>query len=325
MTIMQQPIHTHRDFGSNYDTRASSPVLLKRGWVFQERLLSPRVVYYAKDELLWECQDMSDCQCGAITVMARYKPYYHLSLGKGDPLPFVWMRIAERYSCMAFTYESDRMLALAGVAKHALDSGRGGRYLAGVWEQDLAYQLCWIVLDTWQKPQIYLAPSWSWLSVFGRLKFTDEEFRNQMPSQIDVHITKTECKGSGPDELDTIQDGYIQLNGRVLDMEAEVMSAPQSQRAQYRLCHQDSGLDYKDFKPDYIMEPKEAVAIDRVTILYWGYMWGRYLYMVLQLASQNATAAYQRLGLFSFPAKGKCAFHETMLNACDLRIDIRII
>jgi hypothetical protein len=30
--------------------------LLQRGWVLQERLLSPRVLHFGKDELFWECQ-----------------------------------------------------------------------------------------------------------------------------------------------------------------------------------------------------------------------------------------------------------------------------
>jgi hypothetical protein len=37
--------------------------LLRRGWIFQERLLSPRMVYIGPDELIWECSDTSQCQC----------------------------------------------------------------------------------------------------------------------------------------------------------------------------------------------------------------------------------------------------------------------
>ena len=48
LRIQQQPHFTHLDFGSNYYTSNSSPPLLRRGWVFQERLLSPRCVYYGE-------------------------------------------------------------------------------------------------------------------------------------------------------------------------------------------------------------------------------------------------------------------------------------
>jgi len=36
------------------DIRGSSP-LLRRGWVFQERLLSPRILHFHSEELMWEC------------------------------------------------------------------------------------------------------------------------------------------------------------------------------------------------------------------------------------------------------------------------------
>jgi hypothetical protein len=40
--------------GSSYSGRTDWP-LLKRGWVFQERILAPRIVHYAKHQLYWEC------------------------------------------------------------------------------------------------------------------------------------------------------------------------------------------------------------------------------------------------------------------------------
>lgn len=31
--------------------------LLQRAWGFQERMLSPRVLHFAREELIWECQE----------------------------------------------------------------------------------------------------------------------------------------------------------------------------------------------------------------------------------------------------------------------------
>jgi hypothetical protein len=39
--------------------------LLGRAWVFQERLLSPRVIYLGCYELQWECRSEYQCECGA--------------------------------------------------------------------------------------------------------------------------------------------------------------------------------------------------------------------------------------------------------------------
>ena len=38
--------------------------LLTRAWVYQERLLSSCVVHFGPDELSWECNHSTRCQCG---------------------------------------------------------------------------------------------------------------------------------------------------------------------------------------------------------------------------------------------------------------------
>jgi hypothetical protein len=38
--------------------------LLSRAWVFQERLLSPRVLHFCNSELIWECRQGANCECG---------------------------------------------------------------------------------------------------------------------------------------------------------------------------------------------------------------------------------------------------------------------
>jgi hypothetical protein len=49
----------------NHNEEAHFP-LLKRGWVFQERLLAPRVLHFGPHELWWECLEKVDCECSGI-------------------------------------------------------------------------------------------------------------------------------------------------------------------------------------------------------------------------------------------------------------------
>ncbi|KAM5343636.1 hypothetical protein ACJ41O_012173 [Fusarium nematophilum] len=37
--------------------------LLTRAWVFQERILSPRILHFAQNELVWECRTAISCDC----------------------------------------------------------------------------------------------------------------------------------------------------------------------------------------------------------------------------------------------------------------------
>ncbi|KAJ0108235.1 uncharacterized protein J7T55_000200 [Diaporthe amygdali] len=62
--VMVRPAHRHWTLPS---TSASQPYwpLLSRGWVFQEILLSPRVIHVGKTELIWESATQTQCECGA--------------------------------------------------------------------------------------------------------------------------------------------------------------------------------------------------------------------------------------------------------------------
>jgi len=50
--------------------------LLDRGWVYQERLLSPRVLYFGPKELLWECREFRTCQCQQSWPAKKLKQTY---------------------------------------------------------------------------------------------------------------------------------------------------------------------------------------------------------------------------------------------------------
>ncbi|CCD49581.1 hypothetical protein BofuT4_P096890.1 [Botrytis cinerea T4] len=45
-----------------WNDRLYSGPLLKRGWVLQERVLSPRSLHFCDSELLWECREMASCE-----------------------------------------------------------------------------------------------------------------------------------------------------------------------------------------------------------------------------------------------------------------------
>lgn len=41
--------------------------IMKRGWTFQERTLSPRILHYSTHELIWECLGHISCECGTLS------------------------------------------------------------------------------------------------------------------------------------------------------------------------------------------------------------------------------------------------------------------
>jgi Heterokaryon incompatibility protein (HET) len=64
----QLPHHSDNDhlLGIKGLTQTKEVPLLTRAWAFQERLLSPRVIHFANDEISWECRELSDCECKSI-------------------------------------------------------------------------------------------------------------------------------------------------------------------------------------------------------------------------------------------------------------------
>lgn len=59
---VRKPI-THWDTIGQSEMHARFP-LMSRGWAFQERLLSRRVLHFSEAELVWECRELSTCECG---------------------------------------------------------------------------------------------------------------------------------------------------------------------------------------------------------------------------------------------------------------------
>lgn len=106
-----------------------------------------------------------------------------------------WKHIVERYTRASLTKPEDKLIALSGIAQrmharinHTPYSPRSydpqnfnpesydQRYLAGMWDYNLQYQLLWHVEPLWDgrnqrflypstRPRQYRAPSWSWAAV----------------------------------------------------------------------------------------------------------------------------------------------------------------
>jgi hypothetical protein len=84
--------------------------LLSRGWVYQERLLSRRFIYFTTNEVMWECRESRRCEC-------RFEERRF----KKEPKPGIrdlsWTEAVECYTLLSPSKSSDRLPAIAGIAK----------------------------------------------------------------------------------------------------------------------------------------------------------------------------------------------------------------
>jgi hypothetical protein len=126
----------------------------------------------------------------------------------------VWKRIVENYSRLRLTKGTDKLIALAGIAKimsRRIFNGRDEDYIAGMWRANLESQLLWRVDPALRKDQTYdfhserpgmdeyRAPSFSWAAIdTGRginyADVTDFDRGNKKELFIKIETVILKCK-----------------------------------------------------------------------------------------------------------------------------------
>jgi hypothetical protein len=145
--------------------------LMQRGWVHQERLLSPRVLRFGASQLFWECGHLSACETlpmGFPRLESSITSLSHSVRSEEER----WYTIVEEFTKAELTVTSDRLPAVGGIAKR-MSFQISSPYLAGLFKNTLPYALLWQRADAWlvRRSLPYVAPSWSWASCDGSVTF----------------------------------------------------------------------------------------------------------------------------------------------------------
>ncbi|KAI0127620.1 heterokaryon incompatibility protein-domain-containing protein [Xylariales sp. AK1849] len=192
--------------------------LNSRGWVLQERLLSPRVLNFTKTQLYWECDRMQASESypygfpkeSYANIQAKALNLFrlrgiHSREGSSPDFSGVSLLVKEAFHIWGnavalyttgnsypdlvgegsgfgknLTNASDKLVAISAVA-HELQPYMNCRYLAGHWETELVRQLAWTGSNGSHRPTSYRAPSWSWASVDAPI----QDFRRMFPISPD--------------------------------------------------------------------------------------------------------------------------------------------
>ncbi|PMD53177.1 HET-domain-containing protein [Hyaloscypha bicolor E] len=221
------------------------PRLLTRAWIYQERILSPRIIHFCDNDLVWECEADFACQCGFLdqpgppVATVKQGQRNKLAGGKwmktaylctstaprdvkvpqGD-LRFKWKSFRDRvsdYGRLDLKFPRDRLRAIGGIARQYQPS-ECGSYFAGLWKETLAQDLTWHASgekhtrESWEALASgnFVAPSWSWASVthpsYYLLRSSEED--EPLFDLIDCHI-----KWKGDDEFGECESGFLILSG----------------------------------------------------------------------------------------------------------------
>jgi hypothetical protein len=214
-----------------------------RGWVFQEEHLSTRKLLFGQYMVNFECgalntsengrvclSDNADWSAAAIAGLSRKE----LCRQFREPTGF--------YAELELSYESDRLPALSGVAKLVYDV-TGGKYLAGLWKEDLYQGLLWCTQNNLGQSLVERlyelrtstgsgAPSWSWVSQpryfdYGLFVFQVSDSHNVLPEYSDIDGW-TVLSGAQVNPFGEVRSGTIRVQGKALFVPADFILVPQS-------------------------------------------------------------------------------------------------
>jgi hypothetical protein len=167
-----------------------------RAWVLQERLLAPRTLHFGTNEIIWECSTKYACRAFPEGIPKTFSQHPS-SISRMQP-SITWYEIISIYSRCSLTHESDKLVALAGVARKFCEES-GDEYFSGLWKRSLQKDLCWVKFSQFDpkphsKPRI---PSWSWAAVRGQVLYP-ETWVTPLHSYMRVVDVRVTLAGSDP-------------------------------------------------------------------------------------------------------------------------------
>ena len=307
-----------------WDTRINRAPLNKRGWVMQERWLSPRVLHYGRDQILWECNELDACETypGGLPKplrhgrsgfkldpetkkrMGYWKEDYYKEPDPDSLHRSIWSSIVSSYSVTTLTKGEDKLVAISGIAKR-MQSLLDDEYLAGLWRKDLPCQLLWTVNDhdpayfvPPTRPRPYRAPSWSWASVDAPVAGGGGYNDGIIITILDAVVTPV-----GADSTGQIKDGFIRLNGRIFPAEL-VRPSGRHPRITVRV---DSEVFETFCEPDTKPEALGVLSVYLLPILSYDYENTPWLMCLVLYAAPQGNGTYERIGSCNFSDEKACS------------------
>lgn len=176
----------HSEIKKQYDSEIAQSDLLSRGWIFQEWILSRRVISYTRTACFYQCQRTSPrtTTSNDVNLDILNEKHADISLKKHFRLDFLkleesiflrWRFAVHTYSSLHLTKAGeDRLTALAGISQEftiAINRATGHEdnwksfYLSGLWAGDIVAGLLWEMDGACSDMKLSGIPTWSWASV----------------------------------------------------------------------------------------------------------------------------------------------------------------
>jgi hypothetical protein len=345
-----------------------------RGWTLQERILAPRILHFGKSEIGWECASKRASEYQSVSTQTDLDSRFRVQLVNFLPRStdqidssasdaenrWLWSNIVQEFTHRNFTEPEDILPALSGLARRmSLRAERG--YVCGMWKEKLSGFLMWqpdydyvrrnFLSRVPRRHKGYYAPSWSWASVNGPVRYKDlsgkspfgllrepflinkgesdwnEENMNSLLKVLDFQSVVAGLNPFGRPRSATLTVcGYV-ASARFHDMVKD-LSYQSSSNGVLLLSTDTSSSAQADFEPD-VLDAYSKVSIgDEVQLLFMmesrlagngisSYAWSRRL--VLAAATEGG-GSYGRVGTFHFQGGERWEKWRELRNECTIRL-----
>ncbi|KAJ3531719.1 hypothetical protein NM208_g8757 [Fusarium decemcellulare] len=274
------------NFGVYVDPVGDEP-LNQRGWTLQERFLSPRVVHFASDQVYFQCFRDICAEDGARfqNLMSKWGVLgYHKNSRKLDRSQNLtmnqeelmrcsggWNFLVESYSRRQLSFETDKLPAIAGMARW-LQQETGETYLAGLWKEHTCQDLLWRrypyeeespmwtnksnrrqfgpqkPLPPFKEPKAYRAPSWSWASLDGSVKF------EVLSTTTCASFYDASLEYSGNSPFGQLRSGWLEINAPLAELQPSNTRSEVAPKTAVEILLNGrayQGHAFFDFEPDF--------------------------------------------------------------------------
>lgn len=211
--LSMYPASPEDDFFDNNLVVLGENPISDRGWCFQERVLSNRTLFFAREQMYFECKEHFLCENGFTKegrALSIHQPYNAITTGSAtaNTTRDLWDELIENYNSRSLTKLSDKLPAMSGLAER-FSRIFGDVYLAGLWQSTLFSDLLWHgEYNTPWPPGDYRAPSWSWAAVNGSQRSYCQQPGHSNVQQI-AKIISSGVKVEGINPYGEVSDGRI--------------------------------------------------------------------------------------------------------------------
>jgi hypothetical protein len=251
---------------------------------------------------MFECVGSpASCECGAYGIgTLKLDHQESLETSKIADISRYWRDAMSQYSQLHLTYHSDRLSALAGIARQYGTTHKNtlGRYVAGMWENTLVNDLLWLVANGYQsnRPEVCYAPTWSWASVTGGTSTLALTSTTQT-----LEIVGLELKLAGQDEFGALSTATLTVRGQLTPGSWRWVSRPGGWEGIHFYAYASGEETTHHLKLDYNFSvtgnSRHVAPGSTIFCLKTGFVAaGSHVFMVLRMVNEEQRV-FERIGL----------------------------